>query len=112
MSASSTAQITGRELGEAGMSAVLDSHEEWKAAAMGALRAYCKHGGHGWLFRAEQFREWAQHHHVLAEPRKHNAWGALFNHAARLGLIAPTGLFRPAESPKTHGHPVRVWSVA
>lgn len=103
---------TSKELGEAGMAAVLESHEAWSDKAMAALRAYCHHGGRDWLFRAEQFREWAMKHHLLAEPAKHNAWGALFNRAAKEGLIAATGLFTPAKSLKTHGHPVRVWSVA
>lgn len=102
---------TGRQLGEAGVQRALEAAgDTWLAGAMDALRAFVALPEWG-SFRLEDFRAW-----YLAEglppPHDFHAWGGVAKHACKAGIIRFTGRYEPSVSPKTHGHPVRVWEAA
>ena len=99
---------TSRHLGEIGMAKTLEAErEEWITEALQALKVFSRMPA--WCrFKCEDFRAW----YTLAggsAPHHFNVWGALTNRAARDGLIRFTGSYAPSVSPKTHGHPVKVW---
>jgi hypothetical protein len=100
-----------RALGEQGMQRTLEAErEEWVSEALQALQAFAKLPG--WqTFKTEDFRYWWLSHGG-SEPHAHHCWGAVTNVAAKKGLIRWTGKYVPSVSPKTHGHPVKQWSVA
>lgn len=100
-----------RQLGEAGMQRTLEAErEEWIVSALNALRTFSRLPG--WHeFKTEDFRWWFTGNGA-AEPHDHHVWGALTNRASHAGIIRFTGKYRPSTSPKTHGHPVKVWTAA
>lgn len=102
--------MTGRQLGQAGMQRTLDAErEEWLRAALEALPRFA--GSIGWHeFKTEDFRVWFEPQ--AGRPHDHHCWGAVTNMARQLGIIRWTGRYAPSVSPKTHGHPVRVWALA
>lgn len=102
---------TGRELAEDGMARTLEAEREaWIAAALVALRSFTTLAG--WSeFKTEDFRAWALQN-GLGEPHDHHVWGALTNMATRQNIIRWTKRYAPSVSPKTHGHPVKVWTRA
>jgi hypothetical protein len=88
-----------------GTALVADHNSDWMAQALGGLQVFaCDHRE----FTAEQFRAWWLQR-AGDTPQHHNAWGALFLSAARLGFIEKTGRYVSALSPRTHAHPVSVW---
>lgn len=101
---------------EAGMQFALDfAGDEWRERVLEELRAWCamrRAAGHTEM-QMEQFRAEAKH-----QPPRPQAWGALASVAIKAGIIAPltrgdgSAVYRAAESVKTHGHPVRVYSLA
>lgn len=92
------------DLKERGMALTLEAErEEWIAHALFALRHFSRRGE----FKTEDFRAWYKQ-----EPHNHHVWGALTNQACKDGIIAWTGRYEPSTSPKTHGHPVKVWRAA
>lgn len=96
--------FTSRELKERGMAQTLEAErEEWLIGALIALRHFAIRGD----FKTEDFRAWYK-----IEPHSHKVWGALTNRACKHGWIAWTGRYAPSTSPKTHGHPVKVWRAA
>lgn len=97
-----------RDLAEAGMARTLEAEREsWVVDAIAAMRFFASGCS---PFRMEEFRAWyaARGH----RPHAHQVWGALANRAAREGAIRFTGRYAASTSPKTHGHPVRVWEAA
>lgn len=98
-----------RQLGEAGMQRTLDAErEEWLAAAMESIREFASMTG--WHeFKTEDFRAWYEP--IAGKPHDHHVWGAITRRARVEGLIVWTGRFANSVSPKTHGHPVRVWRI-
>jgi hypothetical protein len=105
--ASQRAKATGQQL-----SIMFDG--DWTAAVMVELRAWVatrRAQGHI-VMTFEQFR-----HDAVAVPHSHKSWGSLPAIACRAGLISPMNhadgspVVRAAESVKTHGHFVRVWSL-
>lgn len=100
-----------RSLGEAGMARALEAERDaWIVQALVALRRFSLLPA--WReFKTEDFRAWYVEQ-GLPEPHDHHVWGALTNLAANDGLIRFTGNYRLAVSPKTHGHPVKVWAAA
>ncbi|MCC2632156.1 MAG: hypothetical protein K0S48_42 [Ramlibacter sp.] len=86
----------------------------WTAAVMVELRAWVamRRAQGQTTMTFEQFR-----HDAVAVPHSHKSWGSLPAIACRAGLIAPMNhadgspVMRAAESVKTHGHFVRVWSL-
>jgi hypothetical protein len=97
-----------------GLQLAIDFAPEWREAVLLELR--------GWIairkaqahltMTFEQFR-----HDARNQPDSHKAWGALPGVACRAGLIEPmrhpdgSPVMKPAESVKTHGHPVRIWRL-
>jgi hypothetical protein len=73
-------------------------------AALFALRHFALTRGE---FKTEDFRAWYKQ-----DPHDHHVWGALTNRACKAGIIAWTCRYAPSTSPKTHGHPVKVWRAA
>lgn len=99
-----------RALGELGMARTLEAErEEWIADALQALRLFAARPG--WhRFKTEDFRAWYESAGG-AQPHDHHVWGAFTNRASRAGLIRFTGQYAASVSPKTHGHPVKVWEI-
>jgi hypothetical protein len=98
----------GRQLGEQGMAHALEAErEEWILDALAALRRFASLPA--WQeFKTEDFRWWCIGI-GMRPPHHYNVWGALTNRATRDGIINFTGKYLPSVSPKTHGHPVKVW---
>jgi hypothetical protein len=98
----------GRRLAEAGMARTLAAEPDtWIDGALDALRRFAAMPG--WAeFKVEDFRAWYLGQQ-LPPPHDHHVWGAIGSNAARRGIIAFTGRYAPSVSPKTHGHPVKVW---
>lgn len=80
--------------------------DDWKHAALAKLREFVAQR-HGNLFAFETARNWCLTNGLAAPPHP-NAWGAIAKSAMAAGIFHPTGEFRPAISPRTHGHPVRL----
>lgn len=104
---------TGKELKEIGQAAALENSGEWCAAMRKLFVAFLKvrkDMGQPY-FKTEDLR-------MLAEksnwplPKSAAAWGAFTSSMCKAGLIVWTGLYEPAESKATHGHPVKVWRAA
>lgn len=97
----------GRDLGDAGMARTLEAErEEWIVNAIASLGFFARACS---PFRVEEFRAWyTARGHVAHD---HHVWGALANRAAREGVISFTGRYAPSTSPRTHGHPVKVWTA-
>lgn len=100
--------FAGQRLAEEGMQRTLEAErEEWLRHAVSSLQAFVALPA--WReFKFEDFRYWYLTHGG-SEPHDHHVWGALTNRARLAGFIRSTGRFAPSVSPKTHGHPVRVW---
>jgi hypothetical protein len=75
----------------------------WKAAARGAVLAYCAGRDHAWLL--EDARTWAEKCGLQPPPDK-RAWGAVIQALKREKKIRPAG-FRKAES--SNGSPKCLW---
>lgn len=101
---------TARDLGERGMARTLDAESDtWLDAALQALERFGAITG--WHeFKTEDFRAWYESQNP--PPHDHHVWGALTNRASKRGVIRWTGRYSPSVSPKTHGHPVKVWRLA
>ena len=105
---------TGKVLKERGMALALDhAGDVWKHAALLKVREWSAGPGRrivGGLFAFEDVREWATEQ-GLAPPPSSKAWGGIAQAAVRAGIIKPLKKYRPATSPATHGHPVRLYRV-
>lgn len=108
-SASRAAKQAGQQL------AIDFAGEEWRDRVLAELRTWCaarRASGHTEM-QMEQFRAEAKNQ----APRP-QAWGALASVAIKAGIIAPltredgSPVMRPAQSVRTHGHFVRVYSLA
>jgi hypothetical protein len=103
--------MTGDQLKRAGQSLALDhAGKSWTDSTLDKLRAFCKARKDmgAPTFRFEEFRAVAEHA-GWPMPPDHHVWGALPRLAKRAGIILPTTKYEPAQSEKTHAHPVRVW---
>lgn len=98
--------VPGAVLRDQGMSATLAAEKAaWTANALRWLRLFAMQEPE---FTCEQYR--ARWYEVgFDAPHDAHVWGALFNHAAKAGLIVWTGRYRNAESAMTHCHPVKIW---
>ncbi|MEN2672596.1 hypothetical protein [Herbaspirillum huttiense] len=71
---------------------------------------------HDWLmvrteaFAIEDFRIYVEHHRPELCPVSNKAWGVMPSAAKSRGWIMRCGI-RPAISPKTHGHDVKLYRV-
>lgn len=102
-----TKKSLGQRLAEEGMELVLENcGEQWREAAMKKLRRWCSRRVEPFAF--EEFRAWALKRGLPA-PHSPNAWGALAQAAARDRMMIRTRRLKPATSPLTHGHMVRLW---
>lgn len=102
--------MSGQALKVQGQNATAASNSSWMADVLQLLNFWakgCKACGVT-EFVFEDFRA-ALTNVGIAPPKSHKAWGAVPRVAVKAGLIAPTDKYRPATSPKTHAHPVRVW---
>jgi hypothetical protein len=101
----------GRRLAEEGMAQSLrGENDAWLDTALDALRRFAAMPA--WAeFKIEDFRAWYLEQ-KLPPPHDHHVWGGLSSRACRARLIAFTGKYAPSVSPKTHGHPVKVWRSA
>ena len=96
--------MSGLDLAEEGMQRTLDAERElWISDAMEALERYSRLPGRH-EFTTEAFRAWFNR-----PPHSPKVWGALTNRACKAGVIEWTGKYIHSVSPKTHGHPVKVW---
>lgn len=98
----------GTQLAHQGQAAVLAAAGDWADRAVIALRHYLSTLSDDAIFAIEDFRRWPDVHRYIDAPAHHNAWGALTNIAIRLEIIEPIGQTRPAQSARTHAHPVRL----
>lgn len=100
-----------QKLAQEGMARTLAVEPDgWIDNALEALERFARQPV--WAeFKMEDFRAWYLDQQ-LPPPHDHHVWGAIGNTAARRGLITFTGKYSPSVSPKTHGHPVKVWRVA
>lgn len=99
----------GNQLKEEGQALALEhAGAPWAERAMGLLRRFCGSAFARRPFAFEDFRAWATAQ-GLEDPPSPNAWGGLPRIAIRDGLMHPTGEYRPARSPMTHAHPVRLY---
>lgn len=101
----------GAALRDVGMARALEVEPEgWLDGAMGALKRFAALPE--WReFKTEDFRAW-----FIGEgydqPHDHHVWGALTNRAVKAGVIRFTGRYATSVSPKTHAHPVKVWTAS
>lgn len=100
---------TGESLKRSGMQlALVFAGDDWAVLVVAEFRAWLaeqKALGLTWI-TVEQFRSQAAN-----QPESHKACGSLPRLLCRAGLIAPTGQFVRAASPRTHAHPVSKWRV-
>ena len=97
---------TGQQLKRAGQRQALERvSREWRETVLYCLRSWCR-GRAAWAF--EDFRAYWQQSGGSAPP-SHKVWGCLPQIAMRAGFIEWTGQYRAATSPKTRGHPVKVY---
>lgn len=90
---------------------VENESREWRERALFLLRVYVKGLGPGSLFAMEDARAYMDTCGLPA-PHHHNCWGSLPSQALGAGIpIKRTGRTRPANSPRTHSHPVTLWEV-
>ena len=98
-----------------GMQITLDfAGDEWRARVLEELRAWCaaQREKGATDMTMEQFR-------AVARNQGHSpkVWGPLAVQACKAGILAPlthpdgSPVYRPAESVKTHGHPIRVYGL-
>jgi hypothetical protein len=97
----------GRGGRDGGITAVTGSNEEWADDALRLLRRM--HREHEEA-TGEDIRVWLGLQ-GLAAPSDPHAWGALTNHALRLGIIDPTGEWRPMRDPRSHARQTRVYRL-
>src|SRR5262245_52456063 len=82
--------------------------EAWMAAAVADFVRFVREQGET---TAERWRcDWLAR--GKPAPVSHKAYGAVANAARRRGLICKTGRYVPAQSARTHSHPVTVWRLA
>jgi hypothetical protein len=93
------AAVTAREVA---VNQVLGHNAKWSEVAMAALRSFA--GRVGRSFTTEDFRV----ANLVAPPGHPNAWGALFNGAAKKGIIRQVGFARPANV-RSHSSVVMTW---
>jgi hypothetical protein len=79
----------------------------WKLAAAEAIRQLVAAGD---PFTADEV--WAMIEPLGVRTHEPNAMGAVFNAAARDGLITSDGMYRPSCRRKAHRRMVRVWRGA
>lgn len=104
--------LSGIEQKQLGLDLVTENAGDWMDYIIEKLRAFCKVRksiGRA-KFRMEEMRKLAEDLNWTM-PHSANAWGALPRIALKAGLIRFTGEFVPAQSRRTHGHPVRVWEI-
>lgn len=98
---------TGTAAGHAAAAAAGDADPEFMDAAARALAAVRRRGDD---FTAAEVRavlaEWGV---AISRPQ---ALGAVFGTFHALGVIRPTGEFRPSPIKGQHGRPLRVWRAA
>jgi hypothetical protein len=102
---------TGSILRDVGMARTLDAEPEtWIEGALAALAVFASLPEWS-TFKTEDFRAW---YLDQGYPQPHDAhvWGALTNRASRDRVIRFTGSYAPTVSPRTHAHPVKVWTAA
>jgi hypothetical protein len=99
----------GRRLAEEGMARTLrGENDAWIDYVIAALRRFAAERDE---FKLEDFRAWYLHQ-GLPPPHDPHCWGAIGSKASRAGVILFTGKYAATVSPKTHGHPVKVWRAA
>jgi len=93
---------TAKQLGQEGMArALANSKDAWRKEAMQAIKLCAK--GYA-SFTATEFRALCK-----TQPHSPGAIGAVFQKAAKEGIIIPTGEYRQSSLPSTHGRPQKVW---
>jgi hypothetical protein len=99
----------GKRLKERGIAiAAANAGEAWMAEAVADFARFVRDKGET---TAEQWRyDWLARGEPA--PVSHKAYGAVANAARLRGLIRKTGRYVPAQSARTHSHPVTVWRSA
>lgn len=83
------------------------ANKEWRAITMRAIQFLAGRGGE---FTADDV--WALIEPLGVSTHEPNAMGAMFNQAAREGIIESDGMYRPSCRRKAHRRMVRVWRAA
>lgn len=100
----------GLELRDAGCAAVLAGAErdtpDWVSSALSILESFAKGKER---FTSDDFRAFAAG--ILPDPPHYNAFGALFNAAAKAGMIQRVGFTKARRAP-AHGRVLGVWAAA
>lgn len=103
------APVPGETRKRAGIERTRSRNAEWTETAVNWFQRWPKPE----RFRMEEFRMWAEAQvPPISQPSSHHAWGALAQQLVKSELIAPTGQYEPAQSPRTHGHPVMVYKAS
>lgn len=82
--------------------------EGWSERAMRALRIYCRYHK-GKSFLSEDVRDWAETKGYISIPPDARSWGAIFQTAAKAGVIWRIG-YSPAKS--SNLSPKCLWAAA
>jgi len=103
--------MNGQHLADIGIETARQHAEaftlNWTEQVLACLEEWAPRQREPFAFEDFRFHIVACHEDLL--PPSPNAWGAISRLGIALGLLKPTGEFRPARSPGTHGHPVRVF---
>ena len=101
--------MNGQQRAEQGMARAQDHAHSvipgWTEQVLAAFRA--------WMIRqrkpfaVEDFRLWVEENKPELVPPSHQAWGTVGRLAISRGMVKHVG-WRPARSPATNSHPVRV----
>ena len=94
---------------EFGQELVLKHSGSWSDQALSMLEWYIQTNNEE--FTMDDFRVYAEYM-GLNPPHHHNAWGALFNHCAKLNLIRPTGKMWESTRTEAHKRLIRGWKKA
>ena len=89
---------------DTGIAKILKRCEPWKLKAMRRLREY--RDASPAEFGSDDFRDWCGE--SVPAPHGANAWGALFNCAAKANLIEQAG-FRMSRRTSAHARLIRTW---
>jgi len=103
--------MNGQQLADIGIEAARQHAEaftlNWTEQVLACLEDWAPRQREPFAF--EDFRFYINTHHDDLMPPTSKAWGSISRLGVSRGILRPTGEFRPARSPGTHGHPVRVF---
>jgi hypothetical protein len=103
----------GLELKALGQAATAEANRDWGRMIRPVFLHWLRmRQANGQLtFAMEDFRMHCNAAGRALMPSSHHAWGSFARAMQCEGFIQWTGAYRTAESPETHGHPVRLYRI-